>query len=168
MKKLRYKLLGAAAAAALIFSGTDAKAAPQRWTSPFSDIGQTAWYFHSVEFAHENGLMAGRGGSIFDPDGTMTRAMAVTTLWRYAGEPTGYANNFLDVPEHSWYSQAVAWAAGNGIVEGVDVPVQPGETQISGQLIAAVMSKGRQTLGFKPAAFRISTAFLTVWKFLSR
>lgn len=92
---------------------------PQRWNNPFTDISESAWYYDSIKFAHKNALMVGRGQNLFDPEGTMTRAMAVTTLWRYAGELEGYTNRFSDVAEGTWYTQAVAWAAGEGIVQGV-------------------------------------------------
>ena len=51
----------------------------------------------------------------------MTRAMLVTVLWRYEGKPMGNQNTFSDVnaKNGSWYIDAVAWAAANGIVSGV-------------------------------------------------
>ena len=49
----------------------------------------------------------------------MTRAMLVTVLWRSAGSPNEGTNGFTDVPADQWYTQAVAWAAQNGIVNGV-------------------------------------------------
>jgi len=49
----------------------------------------------------------------------MTRAMLVTVLWRYAGQPEEGENTFTDVPSGRWYSKAIAWAAHNGIVSGV-------------------------------------------------
>ena len=49
----------------------------------------------------------------------MNRAMLVTVLWRYEGKPTGAKNTFSDVPADEWYTDAVAWAAENGIVNGI-------------------------------------------------
>ena len=51
----------------------------------------------------------------------MTRAMLVTVLWRYEGQPGGYQNVFTDVnaKDGSWYIDAVSWAASNGVVNGV-------------------------------------------------
>lgn len=119
-KNILGKVAAAIAAAAILVSGMpDVQAAAPQWNSPFGDIGNSSWYYTSVEFAHQTGLMVGRGAGIFDPNGTMTRAMAMTTLWRYAGEPSGYTNNFSDVPNNTWYTQAVAWASENGIVQGV-------------------------------------------------
>ena len=79
-----------------------------------------AWYHEAVDFAVSNGLMGGVGNSQFDPNGNMTRAMMVTVLYRMAGSPAvSGPSSFTDVPEDTWYSDAVAWAQDNGIVLGV-------------------------------------------------
>ena len=56
--------------------------------------------------------------NLFNPQGTMTRGMLVTVLWRLAGEPEAETNVFTDVPEGKYYTEAVNWAAENGIVTG--------------------------------------------------
>ena len=56
--------------------------------------------------------------NLFNPQGTMTRGMLVTVLWRLAGEPETETNVFTDVPEGKYYTEAVNWAAENGIVTG--------------------------------------------------
>ena len=65
--------------------------------------------------------MNGVSGDRFDPKGAMTRAMLVTVLYRLAGEPdvSGLENPFSDVPEGRWFTNAVIWAANEGIVKGV-------------------------------------------------
>ena len=85
----------------------------------FTDVTEKAWYYGAVEYAVQNGLMKGVGNDQFDPEGTMTRAMLVTVLWRYEGEPEAPANTFSDVKAGSWYFDAVSWAAANNIVGGV-------------------------------------------------
>ena len=85
----------------------------------FTDVSEKAWYYDAVEYAVENGLMKGVGGGKFEPEGSMTRAMLVTVLWRYEGEPAAGETSFTDVPDGTWYTGAVAWAAANGIVSGV-------------------------------------------------
>ncbi len=78
------------------------------------------WYHEAVDFAVANGLMEGIGNGKFDPNGTMTRAMLVTVLYRMAGSPeVDGPSTFLDVPADSWYADAVAWAQANDIVQGV-------------------------------------------------
>lgn len=76
--------------------------------------GQT-WYELPQLWAKKNGVSDGT-----DPNGTITRAQLVTMLWRTAGSPTaGSETKFTDVPADSYYAQAVAWAAANGITTGV-------------------------------------------------
>jgi hypothetical protein len=90
------------------------------WTDQFADVSQTAWYYNSVVWIYEKGLMKGTDSGKFSPDGTMTRAMLVTVLFRLSGESSGtHVSGFTDVPSGSWYESAVAWANANGIVTGL-------------------------------------------------
>src|SRR5699024_10322980 len=66
------------------------------------------------------GIMVGIGNQRFKPNGSVTRGMVVTMLYRLAGEPeTNHSVPFPDVAEDCWYSDAVAWAHENGIAVGV-------------------------------------------------
>ncbi len=85
----------------------------------FRDVSPAAWYADAVDYAVSNELMNGVGNGKFEPNGSMTRAMLVTVLWRYAGSPEEGTNGFSDVPNGDWYTQAVAWASKNGVVNGV-------------------------------------------------
>ncbi|MGN1307246.1 MAG: leucine-rich repeat protein [Faecousia sp.] len=105
----------------------------------FSDVSEKAWYYEAVEYAVEKGLMNGVGGGNFDPEGTMTRAMLVTVLWRYEGEPAEGENTFTDVPNGTWYTEAVAWAAANGIVGGVGNGKFDPEGSITREQMAAIL-----------------------------
>ncbi len=87
---------------------------------PYTDVAEGIWYYDAVEYTYTNGLMNGVTETTFKPDTAITRAMLVTTLWRNEGEPTGYENPFTDVKDGDWYTEAVAWAAAVGIVDGVD------------------------------------------------
>ena len=85
----------------------------------FSDVKEGAWYAGAVDEVTEAGLLSGVSESKFDPDGAVTRAMTVTALWRLAGEPAAEGKGgFSDVPEGTWYTAAVAWAAEQGIAAG--------------------------------------------------
>ena len=83
------------------------------------DVPESQWYYDSVRTAVLRGLFNGVSPTRFNPNDTMTRAMLVTVLWRYAGSPAEGANTFSDVPAGQWYTDAVAWAAHNHIVDGV-------------------------------------------------
>lgn len=85
----------------------------------FTDVDQSKWYHEGVDYAIKNGLMNGTGANTFAPDATTTRAMVVTILYRLDGEPAVTKNiPFADVPAGKWYSDAINWAAANGIVDG--------------------------------------------------
>ena len=87
--------------------------------SVFTDVKADDWFADEVEYVYVNGLMQGVGNSKFDPNGTTTRAMIVTILWRLEGEPAvNYAMNFEDVESEQWYTEAIRWAASEKIVEG--------------------------------------------------
>lgn len=81
---------------------------------------ETNWAYAGLEFAVREGLMNGVGNNRLDPEGTMSRAMFVTVLWRYMDEPKEGENIFEDVnvQEGKWYIDAVAWAAKNSIIYG--------------------------------------------------
>ena len=85
----------------------------------FTDVDENAWYAKAAAYAQANGLMDGTGEGKFDPTGTLTRAMMVTVLYRFAGEPavTG-GSGFQDVKTGAWYEKAVTWAQRERIVTG--------------------------------------------------
>lgn len=87
--------------------------------SPFTDVASTDWFYGSVLNVFERGLMYGAGMDTFDPIGGMTRAMAITVLYRMSGDTGSYNNGFTDVGSGTWYENAAAWAAENGISGGV-------------------------------------------------
>ena len=86
---------------------------------PFEDVVDYDWFYNSVVWAFEHGFMSGVSDSEFAPSDEMTRAMLVTVLWRYAGQPGAGEAGFVDVAENAWYGTAVAWAAQSGIVNGI-------------------------------------------------
>lgn len=85
----------------------------------FGDVSADDWFYDSVEYVYENGLMDGTGEG-FEPDITMSRAMVVTVLHRLDGEAdVNSENEFADVKDSEWYCKAVLWAKENGIVDGI-------------------------------------------------
>ena len=87
---------------------------------PFTDVVAGTWYYGAAAYAYNNGLFAGMTPTTFAPNATMTRAMLVSVLWRLAGEPAPKVpNTFVDVPDGAWYTDAVTWAAENGVVSGI-------------------------------------------------
>ncbi len=87
---------------------------------PFTDVKESDWFYEAVRFVYENDLFNGTSATTFSPNVNMTRAMLVTVLYRLAGKPAVTAGaSFTDVKSGLWYSDAVAWASANGIVEGM-------------------------------------------------
>ena len=110
----------------------------------FVDVKLGSWYYNSIVYAVSNGLMNGVGDSKFEPEEGMTRAMLVTVLWRYEGSPKQRPSTFSDVRRGQWYSEAVSWAAKNGIVTGVgDNKFEP-DTQITREQIATILYRYAQ------------------------
>ena len=85
------------------------------------------WAHEGIDFAIERGLVNGTTPTTFSPKKTMTRAMLVTLLWRYEGEPEAEnGKTFTDVSPKQYYAKAVAWASSEGIVKGMtDTTFQP-------------------------------------------
>jgi hypothetical protein len=114
------------------------------WVNPFLDVLERDWFYADVEYAYSKGLMTGISSTAFNPQGKMNRAMLVTILYRYATQTVGvpYApstNAFTDVPEGQWYSDAIAWAAANGIVNGDGDGRFAPEEYITREQLAAVL-----------------------------
>ena len=107
----------------------------------FVDVNPKEWYHPYVDYAVEHGLFGGTSANTFEPETAMTRAMLVTVLWRYEGQPKGYENTFTDVnaKSGSWYIDAVAWAAANNIVGGVGNGKFDPEGKITREQMATIL-----------------------------
>ena len=90
------------------------------WTGiPFIDVPVDYVNFNAVRYVYEQKIFEGVSDYRFDPDTVMNRAMLVTVLWRMEGRPEpSQSASFADVAPDAWYSEAVAWAAENSIVNG--------------------------------------------------
>ena len=86
----------------------------------FTDIPKTSWYYESVKYVSERGLITGYNETTFGPFDNLKREQLVNILWRIEGKPDASAlpNNFTDVPDGQWYTDAIKWANANGIVKG--------------------------------------------------
>lgn len=84
----------------------------------------------------------------FAPDATITRGMVVTMLWRMAGEPYEAAAGFTDVAAGRYYTTAVAWAAKNGIVEGMTATTFAPDQAITREQLASILYRYAKWLGF--------------------
>ena len=139
---------------------------------PFNDVPTTDYYYDAVKYVYDNGLMNGNNatGTMFDGHATLTRAMVVTILYRAAGSPgsVGY-NNFTDVPNNTWYTQAVTWANQNGVVTGDGNGTFRPTDAITRQELATILYrynttyKGRPTTGSTTLAGYTDQGSVSSW-----
>lgn len=120
---------------------------------PFADAVSTAWYHDGVHYCLENGLMRGVSGGTFLPDGSTTRAQLVTILWRLEGSPeTTGAAGFGDTAGGAWYTEAVRWAAGCGVVKGYDNGRFGPNDAVTREQMAAILYRYAQHKGYDVSA----------------
>ena len=120
---------------------------------PFLDVNEGDWFYDAVAYAYENGLMDGVGGNRFAPNSATTRAQLVTILYRMEGQPVVSGDlPFTDVEAGTWYTNAVVWAAQNGIVNGVgDDTFAPGNDLTREQLVT-ILYRYAETKGYDVSA----------------
>lgn len=120
---------------------------------PFTDVSETDWFHDAVQYVYDNGLMDGVGDGQFAPNATTTRAQLVTILYRLAGEPAVSGElPFTDVEAGTWYTEAILWAAQNGIVDGVSATeFAPGD-EITRQQLAAILYRYAGSQGYDVSA----------------
>ena len=105
----------------------------------FDDVAPGVWYYDAVSFAKEHALFQGVGDRAFAPESAMRRAMVVQVLYNYAGNGAVCPNPFTDVPDSAWYARAVAWAAREGLVNGVGEGRFAPEASVTREQFAAIM-----------------------------
>ena len=122
-------------------------------SNPFTDVAENAWYYEAVEFVYSEGMMNGTSSTTFSPDATTTRGMIVTILHRLAGSPASRGSaDFLDVPAGQYYSEAVAWASENGIVNGYDDGNFGPDDTITREQMAAILYRYAGFQGYDMSA----------------
>lgn len=120
--------------------------------NPFTDVSESDWFFNDVKFVYQNGLMNGTSATTFSPEGTTSRGMIVTILWRMAGSPDmedkiwGYP--FADVDATAYYGTAVYWARLNGIAGGYDDATFGPNAPINRKQMAVMMYRYAQYMGY--------------------
>ena len=120
---------------------------------PFVDVAEGDWFYDAVVYAYQNELMDGVGGNRFAPNSETTRAQLVTILYRLEGQPAVSGDlPFTDVESGTWYTDAVLWAAQNGIVNGVtDTTFAPGDN-ITRQQLVTILYRYAEAKGYDVSA----------------
>ena len=121
------------------------KAAAPASENPFTDVPSGAYYEDAVIWAVKKDITSGTSATTFNPDGSCTRAQAVTFLWRAAGspEPKSAAMPFTDVPAGSYFEKAVLWAVENGVTKGTsDTTFSPDASCTRAQIVTFLWRAG--------------------------
>ena len=106
----------------------------------FQDLDTGRWYHEYTDYVIAKGLMNGMDETHFAPEGSLTRGMLVTTLYRLAGEPeVAEAATFTDVKAGRYYAEAVAWAEDLGIAKGMTATTFQPEGTVTRQQAATFL-----------------------------
>ncbi len=138
-------------------AGDTSVSIPVTITNPekFDDVKKTDWFYGAVKYVSDGGIMNGTADRIFSPNAEMSRAMAVTVLWRLAGSPEpSITGTFTDVPNGQWYSKAVYWANEKGVVQGYGGKFDP-NASISREQLATILYRYCES----PATYGTLSAF---------
>ena len=113
---------------------------------PYTDVKEGAWYYQAVQYAVNQGLFQGTTESTFSPNGTMSRAMAVTVLYRLAGSPEVEGTvDFTDMDAEAYYYRALVWAWEAGIVQGVDAERFAPQSMVTREQLVSLLYRYAQT-----------------------
>ena len=109
------------------------------WENPYKDVDEKSWYYDAVKFVNSNGLFNGVAADTFAPNTNMTRGMIVTVLYRHAKANVTEKSAFNDVNTEMYYSSPIAWAAANGIVNGIGNNEFAPEAEITREQLVAIL-----------------------------
>ena len=118
------------------------------WENPFGDVKKRDWFYFSVKFAYDFGLMKGTTEMEFSPNSYVTRAMFVMIIYRMEKEPQAEGSVFVDVEIGGYYDRAVAWANANGIVSGVSKDRFAPNDPITREQMATILYRYADFKGF--------------------
>lgn len=119
----------------------------------YTDVKTTNWFHLPVDFVTERGLMNGTEKTTFAPNVNLTRAMMVTILYRYEGEPSVSGTMpFRDVPQKEYYYDAVRWAAQEGVVKGTSADTFSPNARITREQMVAILYRYAEYKGVDVSA----------------
>ena len=117
----------------------------------FRDVrNMSLWYYDAVYWAYENDITSGMGEGTFQPMADLTRAQAVTFLYKMAGEPNvdGYPDpGFKDVKKSDWFYNAVKWAVAKKITSGYGQGTFSPNAKCTRAMIVTFLSNYAQAAG---------------------
>lgn len=107
-------------------------------TANFSDVSQSAWYYNAVRAASNYGIMVGRPGGKFDPQGLVSKEELIVIAARLGGHEAMNGNTF-QIKEHYWSVPYIERALTNGWIS-MDQNFNPSE-KISRGETAKIINK---------------------------
>lgn len=121
----------------LTYTGTDANGDTYRGTveitvtpaaanTNFKDMGNHSWAASSVDFLSKSGIVTGVDTTHYGPEKPITRGDFVLMLYRAFDMKSSGKSSFSDVPQNSYYAEAVAAAKALGIATGSNGKFNPG------------------------------------------
>jgi hypothetical protein len=138
---------------------------PANAADGFADIAGH-WAEAYVRSAVGKGLFAGVSATEFAPESAMTRGMVATVLWRIAGEPAAaYAGAFEDVAAGQWYTDAIAWGAESGILNGYGDGRFGVDDSVTREQLAAIIHRYALLAGLDAGGRAELSAFADAAKF---
>ena len=131
----------------------------------YNDVSNDDFYAAGIVYVTEHGLMNGTGNSTFSPNEKLNRAQVATLLYRMEGSPDqAQTNIFGDVPEDEWYTDAVSWAASEGIVNGTGDGYFSPMLEITREQLAAMIERYTEAKEIElPTAQKYVSGFKDTW-----
>jgi len=102
----------------------------------FTDVVVDSFYEDAVAWMKANEITTGTSPTEFSPEGNVSRAEAAAFLWRFAGSPgSEHPHSFTDVPENTYYTDAVRWMVEWDITTGtLPTTFSPNDTVTRAQI----------------------------------
>lgn len=115
---------------------------------PFTDLAAGAWYEDAVGYVYRHDLMSGFSEDTFGPNAALSRAQLCQILYNMEGRPavTG-SGSFSDLADGAWYTDAVTWAASQGIVDGYGGGLFGPDDNITREQLASILYRCAQARG---------------------
>lgn len=115
---------------------------------PFTDLAAGAWYEDAVAYVYRHDLMSGFSEDTFGPNAALSRAQLCQILYNMEGRPavTG-SGSFSDLADGAWYTDAVTWAASQGIVDGYGGGLFGPDDNITREQLASILYRYAQARG---------------------
>lgn len=131
----------------------------------YKDLKASQWYHEGIDYVLNKEMMNGVGEGKFDPNGSLTRGMLVTILYRKEGSPSveGQTTPFTDIKKGKWYADGVTWAYNRNVVNGISATAFEPDTPISREQIATILfrylgaEQTEENLGKFPDAKKVSS-----------